>query len=306
MKIAVLGTGAVGGYFGGKLANAKNDVCFIARGKTLEVLNEKGLVVKSYTGDFTIKKPKASSDLKAVTDADLILFCVKSYSTAEVAKAIKPLIKSNAIIVSMQNGIDNEDILSEILGKEKVLGSVIYITSSSPEPGLIKHTSYGKVTLGELNGKVSERAECIEKMFLSAGIPTNISPNIKKDLWKKLMLNVPFNGFSALTGKPLKVYFQIPDATDSYYRALKEVQLIALSEGYKISDQDVDEALAMSKTEQSLKFKSSTLQDLEAGKPLEIYSLHGAVMKIAKKHNLDVPVNKLLYTLLQASCMPSS
>jgi len=300
MKIVVLGTGAVGGYYGGRLAKAGNDVTFIARGKTLEALQSNGLEIKSYTGNFIIKNPKVTSDLAAVRNADLILFCVKSYSTSEIAKAIKPVIQDTAIIISMQNGIDNENILAATLGKEKILGSVVYITSCCPEPGLIKHTSSGKMILGELNGELTERLSKLEKLFLSSGIPISSSTNIKKELWKKLMLNMPFNGFTALTKKPLKAYFEIPDSLDCFYKSLKEVQLIAKHEGYNISDEEVDEVFSICKSEQTMNFKSSTLQDLEAGKPLEIDSLQGTVIKIAHKHNLDIPINKLLYTLLKA------
>lgn len=302
MKIAVLGTGAVGGFFGGKLANAKHDVTFIARGKTLEVLQSQGLRVKSYMGGFTIKNPKITSDLGTLRSADLILFCVKSYSTAEIAKILKEIISDKAVIISMQNGVDNEEILSEILGAEKIMGSVVYITSSCPEPGLIKHTSSGKVILGELNGVESDRLKRIEKMFLSSGIPTISTKNIKRELWKKLMLNIPFNGFTALTKKTLKNYLSIPESNDCFYRSLKEVQLIAKHEGYKITDEEVDEIFSVCKNEHSLNFKSSTLQDLEAGKPLEIESLQGAVIRIAQKHKLDTPINKLLYTLLKVMC----
>lgn len=301
MKIAVLGTGAVGGYYGGKLANAGCDVTFIARGKTLAALEEQGLDVKSYTGNFLIKKPKVTSELASLKDADLILFCVKSYSTLDIATAIKPVIKDNAIVISMQNGIDNERILSEVLGQDKILGAVVYITSSCPSPGVIKHTSSGKIYIGELGGQLSDRLKSIEKLFLSSGIPANASSDIKKELWKKLMLNMPFNGFTALTKKTLKTFFDIPEASEYFYKSLKEVQLIAKAEGIIITAAELDEIFAICKNEQAMNFKSSTLQDIEAGKPLEIDSLQGAVIRIANKHNIETPINKLLYILLKAS-----
>ena len=301
MKIGVLGIGAVGGYFGAKLAKAGMDVTFISRGKTLEILQTQGLRVKSYMGDFTIKKPKVVHDFKSIEDVDIILFCLKSYNTKEVAEALKPKISEKTVIISMQNGIENENILAEIFGKERVIGSVVFITSSVPEPGLIKHTSYGKIVLGELNGIITDRIKNLEKMFLDAGIPSNSTTDIKTELWKKLMLNIPYNGFTALVRGSLENYFEIPEAQECFLKALKEVQSVAKAEGHNVTDKDVENALKFTKVEGFTTFKSSTLLDIEANKPLEIDSLQGAVIKTAAKHNLDIPINKLLYALLKMS-----
>ena len=301
MKIGVIGTGAVGGYFGGKLANAGYDVTFTARGVILEALQTNGLQIKSYKGDFTIKNPKVTSNFKDLRDSDIILLCVKSYSTREIAKALNNIISEKTIIISLQNGIENEDILSEVLGPKHVMGSVVFITSSVPAPGVIKHTSYGKIILGELNKEITKRLISVEKMFLEAGVPASTTTNIKRELWKKLMLNVPYNGFTALTRRPLENYFELPEAQESFLKALKEVQLVASKEGYKITDEEVEQALAFTKTEGFTAFKSSTLLDIEAGKPVEIDAMQGAVIRAAKKHDLDIPMNKLLYALLKMS-----
>lgn len=301
LKIGVIGTGAVGGYFGGKLAKAGFDVTFVARGLILEALQAKGLTIKSFMGDFTIKKPKVTSNFKDLRDMDIILLCVKSYSTKEIAKALKPILKENATVISMQNGIENEEILSEMLGPENVIGSVVFITSSVPEPGLIKHTSYGKIVLGELKGQITERLKMIEKMFFESGVPTSTTSSIKTELWKKLMLNIPYNGFTALTRGPLENYFEIAEAQECFLRALKEVQLVAKKEGFNITDEDIENAMKFTKTEGFTTFKSSTLLDIEAGKPVEIDALQGAVIQAANKHNIDIPVNKLLYALLKMS-----
>lgn len=300
MKMSVLGTGAIGGYLGGKLANAQNDVVFIARDKTLEALKANGLQIQSYTGNFVIEKPQVTSDLNELKNSDIILLCVKSYSTREVADAIKPLLSDNNIIISVQNGIDNETILSEVLGTSKVIGAVIYISSSCPEPGIINHAARGNLILGELNGEITDRIQNIQKLFLNATIPTTISTNIQKELWKKLMLNVPFNGFSVLLKKPLKSYFEIPESLECFYDSLKEIQLIARYEGYNITDEEVEEIFNVSKSPKMVAAKSSTLQDLEAGKALEIESLQGSVIKIARKHNLNIPISKFLYSILKA------
>lgn len=301
MKIGIIGTGAVGGYFGGKLAQAGLDVTFIARGETLKQLKENGLKILSFKGDFEIKKPKVTSDLRALNDVDVVLLCVKSYSTREVAKTLKPYLSNDAIVVSMQNGIENEDILAEILGKNSVVGSIVFITAGIKSPGVISHTGYGSLTLGELNGQITERIRNLEKIFLKAGIPAGVTSNLKTELWSKLMLNIPYNGFTALVRGSLSNFKEIPEAQECFNRALKEVQQVAKLEGIIISEEAVENAVKFTKNEKFGTFKSSTLFDVEAGKQLEIEALQGAVIRAAKKHNLDVPVNKLLYALLKMS-----
>lgn len=301
MKIGIIGTGAVGGYFGGKLAQAGLDVTFIARGATLKQLQDNGLKILSYKGDFEVKKPKVTSDLRALNDVDAVLLCVKSYNTKEVAKTLKPYLSENTMIVSMQNGIENEDILAEILGKNRVVGSIVFITAGIKSPGVISHTGFGKVTFGELNGQITERLRNLEKVFLDAGIPAGVTGHLKTELWTKLMLNIPYNGFTALVRGSLTNFHELAEAQESFYRALKEVQSVAKHEGFIISEEAVENAIKFTKNEKFGTLKSSTLFDVEAGKQVEIEALQGAVIRAAKKHNLDIPVNKLLYSLLKMS-----
>lgn len=299
MKIGVIGVGAVGGYFGAKLAHAGLDVTFISRGKTLETLKEKGLKVISYKGNFEVKKVKAAHNFDVIKDADIILFCVKSYSTKEIAEALKPRISDKTVIISLQNGVENEDILAEVFGKDRVIGSVVYITSGMTEPAVIKHTSYGKVVFGELNGQITDRLRSIEKLFLDAGIPAGVTSDIKRDLWKKLMLNIPYNGFTAIIGDSLKNYNHVKEAQECFLQALKEVQLVAQKEGHNITDEDIEEVIKFTKNENFGTFKSSTLLDAEAGKSVEIEEMHGAIVRSAQKYKLDVPMVKLMYALLK-------
>lgn len=299
MKIGVIGVGAVGGYFGAKLARAGHDVTFIGTERTVKAIREKGLLIKSYQGDFAIKEPKVAHDFKAVQNADIILFCVKSYNTAEVAKALKKRISEKSVIISLQNGVENEDVLAEVFGAQRVIGSVVFITSSLVEPGVIKHTSFGKILLGELNGEISDRVRNIEKLFLNSDIPSGVTSELKKELWKKLMLNVAYNGFTSLVGKPLEKFYDFPEAGECFKGLLKEVQTVAGKEGISITDEEVEKSYKFSETKGFTTFKSSTLLDVEAGKPLEVDTMQGAVLKYAKKHNVDVPMNKLLYALLK-------
>lgn len=301
MKIGVIGIGAVGGYFGGKLAKTGNDVTFIARGKTLEVMKNTGLIIKSCNGDFNIENPKVSSDLSMLKETDLILLCVKSYNTEEIAKTLKSIISENTTIVSMQNGIENEEILAEILGIEKIIGAAVYITSGVPEPGVINHTSHGRLVLGELNGEITDRIKNLEKLFFDSNIAVTLSSNIKQELWSKLMLNAAYNGFTAIVRNSLVNFQEISEAQESFYKILKEAQFVAQKEGYNISDEVVENVVKFTKMKNFGSFKSSTLLDIEAGKFVEVEALNGAIIRAAKKHNLDIPLNKFLYALLKMS-----
>src|SRR5574337_454187 len=185
MKVAVVGVGAVGGYFGGLLATGGADVTFIARGKRLEALRAKGLTVKSVKRDFSIGV-RATDDAAEVGTVDLLLFCVKSYDTESAIRQALPLIGLQTDVLSLQNGIDNEEKIASLIGKEKVIAGVAYIGASAPEPGVVLHQESGKIVFGELDGGVSERVVRLKAFFDRYDFPAETSPTIKAVLWTKL------------------------------------------------------------------------------------------------------------------------
>lgn len=199
----------------------------------------------------------------------------------------------------MQNGVENEDILAEIFGQGRVIGATVVVRSHTPERGVIKHTGFGKITIGELSCKKTKRLEHIAKTFIDCGIPTQISTDIKKDLWKKLIMNIAYNGFTSLVGNALIRYHDIPEAQESFVRVMKEAQQVAQAEGHNVTDEDMEDLIKSTKTEGFANYKTSTLRDIEAGKQLEIDSLQGIVIRAAEKHNIEIPANKLLYALLK-------
>lgn len=298
MKIGVIGIGAVGGYFGAKLAQSGYDVTFIGTERSVEELKKNGIFVKSYKGDIKIKKPKAAHAFEEIKDADLILFCVKSYHTESIAKQLKSRISDKSLIISLQNGVENEQILAGIFGKERIIASAVYITASSKKAGQINHTGYGKIILGELAGKVTPRIEELQKMFLKANVPAGTSDCVMRELWKKLILNTAYNGFTTLIDDTLENINDYPEAKQAFKDVLKESQSVANAEGMNVSDDEVNQIVDMLSQESFISFKSSTLQDLEKGKPVEIDSLQGAIIKTAKKHNMKVPLNNLIYSLI--------
>ena len=299
MKIGIIGVGAVGGYFGAKLANAGIDVTFIGTSRTVQMVYHNGLYVKSFQGDIHIKEPKIYHAFEAIKDVDVVLFCVKSYLTEQLARALEPRLNKNAIIVSMQNGIENEKILSDVFGAERVIGSVVFISSQLERPGYINHMGFGKVVFGELNGETTQRVQDLKQLFLDAEIPAEVTDSINKELWKKLILNTAYNGYTCLIEGALKYFYDVPEAVEMFYKTLQEGQMLARLEGFDITDEEIAQIMLVTKSDGFLNFKTSTLQDLEKGKPLEIDAIQGIMLQIAQKHNVDVPLNKFLYSMLQ-------
>ena len=294
MKVAVMGAGAVGGYFGGLLAKGGAEVTFIARGKHLEALRSKGLVVKSYKGDFSILI-KATGDPKEVGQVDLILFCVKSYDTETAIRQALPMVGEETVVLSLQNGVDNEERIAAIVGEGKVLGGVAYIGSRVPEPGVILHEMEGRIVFGELQGGLSERVLKLKSFFDQRGLEASASPNIKKALWAKLAWNVPFNAINALVGGPVKAIVENPPTLELARRATEEVMAVAKALGIELPPDLWEKNLGFAR---GADIKSSTLQDLEAGKPLEHEALNGIVVKKGAQLGIPTPYNFTFYVLL--------
>ncbi|MBI2882626.1 MAG: 2-dehydropantoate 2-reductase [Candidatus Methylomirabilis oxyfera] len=295
MKVAVVGVGAVGGYFGGLLAKGGADVTFIARGKRLEALRARGLSVKSWKGDFSIRV-SASDDPAEVGPVDLVLFCVKSYDTESAIRQALPMIGQQTDVLSLQNGIDNEEKIASFIGQEKVLAGVAYIGASTPEPGVILHQESGKIVFGELDGGVSERVIRLKAFFDGYGFPADTSPNITIVLWAKLAWNAPFNAINTLVGGPVKVILENPHTLELARLVTAEVVAVANASGVGLTLKEVWERHV--KFSRHYGVKTSMLQDHEAGKPLEHEALNGAIIKKAAEHGLHAPYNFALYALL--------
>ncbi|HZD40565.1 MAG TPA: 2-dehydropantoate 2-reductase, partial [Terriglobales bacterium] len=199
MRIAVIGTGAVGGYFGAKLALAGHEVTFIARGAHLRAMREKGLIVQSFQGDFQVHQATFTDHVEDIGKQDLVLFCVKSYDTEEVAKGLPVPGENPPAILSLQNGIDNPDKIARLWGLHNTLAGVVYIGAQLLRPGTIRHSTGGRIIFGQLDGSLGERTEAVKQGFLAAGIPCEASKEIRRALWRKLLWNAPFCAIACLT-----------------------------------------------------------------------------------------------------------
>ena len=214
MRIAVIGTGAVGGYFGAKLAAAGHELVFIARGKHLDALRRDGLHIVSSSGNRHVRNAVFTASAAAIESVELVLFCVKSYDTETAAKAFAPLIGAHTTILSLQNGIDNSEKLAGLWGDDRTLAGVVYIGAQIDAPGVIHHANGGKIVFGRLDGKTKEGAKTVEHVLAAAEIPCELSDNIQKIQWAKLLWNAPFCAISCLARANVKQIVESDALTD--------------------------------------------------------------------------------------------
>jgi 2-dehydropantoate 2-reductase len=300
MRVAVIGAGAVGAYFGGRLAAAGNDVHLLARGEHLRALQESGLRVRSPLGNLEGLEVPASDDPYGVGPVDVVLVAVKAYDIQEAAATAQLLVDDDTAVISLQNGVEAEEELAAALGPERVLGGVAYIEAVVAEPGVIEHRSaFARLVFGELDGKRSARAEEFLRVCLQAGTDTSISDDIRRDLWTKWVFICAFSGMTALCRQPIGVIMADPDLAAVYRRLLEEMAALARARGIDLSADIVEDRLAFSRNELDPEMRSSLLADLNRGKRLEIDSLNGHAARLGRRLGVDTPVNDVVYAALK-------
>ena len=295
-KIAVVGAGAVGGYFGGMLARAGAPVVFIGRPAFVEAVAKDGLLLDTTTFKERVNV-SASADLAAARDAEIILFCVKTTDTARTSRELATLISPGAIVVSMQNGADNAEQIhaaSEI----KALAAAVYVAASVPVTGTVKHVGRGDVVLGPENEKTKRVAE----IFARAKVPCRISENLTGELWTKLVWNCALNALSALGKVTYGEIIASADAKQVLEGTVYEVLAVAHAAGIKPTGLDDPQAAlagAYKIAEQMAATRSSTAQDMMRGKKTEIDSLNGFIARKGRELGVPTPLNHALYTLVK-------
>jgi 2-dehydropantoate 2-reductase len=297
MRIAVMGSGAVGGYFGGKLAAAGNEVAFIARGEHLAALQASGLRVHSPNGDLAVRQAQFTEAPQRVGNVDLILFCVKSYDTESAAEAIGPMVSDRTIILSLQNGIDNPEKLARVYGQPKVLPAVVYVGAQLSAPGVITHSTGGRIIFGQMDGGGGNQAKTLLQTLTAAGIPSELSAAIRQVQWTKLLWNAPFCAISCLNHSNMQQIVESESLTQLALDCMAEVQAAARTRGIELPRHLFDEVLSFSR---SLgEFKPSMLQDLEANKPLEYEAFNGIVVKLLEAAGQSAPINQTFHGTLK-------
>jgi len=299
MRVAVMGAGGTGGFFGGLLARAGEDVTFIARGPHLDAIRARGLRVKSrLAGDFTVTA-RATDDPRTLGPVDLILFCVKSYSTAEAVEQIRSLVGPQTVILSVQNGIDNEDRIAEVVGPKPVLGGVAHVSSVIESPGVIAQVAGpGRIIFGELAGGVSARAERLLETFHRAGIASEVHPNVRVALWEKFIFICGVSGMTALTRLPIGPILATAETCDMLLGTMTEVQAVARAEGVGVGPGAAGQALAFARGFEP-SARGSLYYDLAAGRRLELETLNGTVVRLGRNRAVATPMNRAIYAALK-------
>ena len=298
MKIVIMGTGGVGGYFGARLANAGHDVAFIARGKHLEAIKKNGLKILSELGDMIIHPAKASDKPSDFGIADVVLFCVKSFDTESSSYLIKPVVGPETIVIPFLNGLGHIEIMQKVLGVNNVIGGVAAISALISEPGVIRHNSAMQMlkfgAFDNINTpKILEFKNACEK----SGINNYIPDNIESELWQKVIMICVMAGANCLTRLPLGECLSNPATRNFMKKLAEEAFSVAIAENIVLPDNQVE--LTM-KLLDSLPppMKASILPALENGEKLESSALNGAIDKLGVKHGIDTYMHKAVYAAL--------
>jgi len=298
MKILIMGTGGVGGYYGGLLAQQGNDVTFIARGAHLYAIRHEGLKVKSVHGDFTVFPANATEDPAKVEPVDLILFCVKTYGTDEAAKAVRPAVGPHTIVLSLQNGIDVAEQIGKIVGMEHVLGGATWLSSAVEAPGVIKQISqFRRIAFGELSGGRSERIQPVYDVLNQTGITVEISEDIQRVLWTKLVFITAVSSIGSLTRLPMGDYRSIPETRHLLSALMQEVESLARAQGVDL-DGDVVQKWLEFIDSSAPHIKPSMQLDVESGHRTELESMIGVVGRKGRELGVPTPVADFVYASL--------
>jgi 2-dehydropantoate 2-reductase len=303
LKVVVMGAGGVGGYFGAKLARAGAEVTFVARGPHLDALRAKGLTVKSGPeGEHTVAVT-ATEDLRGHSPVDVVLFCVKSFDTDSAAEAIRPVVGPETAVVSLQNGVDNEERIDAALGRGHALGGVAYVFATIASPGVIAHTIGGKIAFGEMDSSAGPRTERLRDALAKAGIPVDLSRDIRRVLWEKYVLIVPQAGMTALTRGAIGPIRDTPETWAMYRGIVDELVAIAAAEKVGLAS---DAATTVLTGVQALPptATSSMYHDVVHGRRLELEALQGHAVRLGERHGIPAPFLFAVYAALKPHARP--
>jgi 2-dehydropantoate 2-reductase len=291
LKVAVMGAGAVGSYFGGMLARAGHDVTLIARPQHVEAIARDGLRMDTKTFDEHVRL-RASSDPAAIQGAQLVLFCVKSGDTVAAGEQIKPFVGKETVVLCLQNGVDNDERLRGVLTQSEVAGSVVYVGAEIAGPGHLKHHGRGELVIGP-----SRNLPDLARTFIAAGIPVEVSDNVRGVLWLKLIMNCALNAISAIARMPYGQMAPGAGIADVISDVIGECLAVAKAEGVSVPG---DPEAAVRRIYETIPQQyASTAQDIMRGKPTEIDYLNGYVVQRGKALGIRTPANQVLWALVK-------
>ncbi len=315
MKIVIAGAGAIGGYIGARLARAGADVVLFARGPHLEAMRNRGLRVTSAEGDFEVK-PDVSGDLATIGQADVVFLGVKAHALTSLAPTLRPLFRPDTVVVSTQNGIpwwyfqghggeleglrlervDPGGVIADAIEPNRVVGSLAYFSTDITEPGVIHHTEGNRISFGEPDGTRTDRTRKIAEALIAAGFRCPVTTRFRHEVWVKLLGNVAFNPISALTGGTLEELVRHPDTSRLIREIMTETEAVAAKLGIELPI-SIDQRMAGA--EKVGAHKTSMLQDYEAGRPMEIEAVVGAVVELGDRMGVPMTATRAMYACVK-------
>ncbi|HKT58998.1 MAG TPA: 2-dehydropantoate 2-reductase [Gemmatimonadales bacterium] len=300
MRISIFGAGAVGAYFGGRLAEADEQVAFIARGENLRALRERGLRVASPEGDFTLQSVRAAADPAELGPADAILLAVKTWQVSDAARAIAPALGPDTFVVPLQNGVEAPAQLAAVLGPGRVLGGLCRIIAWVESPGVVRHEGAEPyIGFGELAGGLSARAERLQQAFSRCrGVTAEALEDVRAEMWRKFLFISSVSGLGAVTRAPIGLLRSRPETRELLDRAMREVLAVARAHAVALPDDVVEETLAFT---DSLPEEGTTSmqRDIMAGRPSELEAQNGAVVRLGMEKGVATPVHDFVYRSLR-------
>lgn len=298
MKILIMGSGAVGGYYGAVLNRSGHEVTFVARGEHLRLVRENGLQIRSVTSGTFVSRVEVTDRTERLKSYDLVLFCVKSYDNESAINLIRPVVGDNTTVLTLQNGIGSGVQLCSVFGDDKVLLGVTYVDAALQSPGVVaEFGGPGRLIFGEIDQLGSGRSLMIRDAFVDAGVNVELSDCVESELWRKFLYICAWSGMICITRSSMDQILAYPGTERMTINVMKEVQLVAREKGIDIADSDIQTAMQTFRdsTEDSV---SSMFIDLQSGKPLEIDVLNGAVARMGAKYGVTTPANNFIYECL--------
>ena len=305
MRIVVVGTGAVGAFFGALLARGGQDVCFVARGAQLDALQRDGIRIESLLlGDIVVRRVQAVPRTADAGVAELVLVCVKANQTGAILDDLAAVVGPATVIVTLQNGVDSDDPIAERFGRERVFPAVVYVGATVEHPGVVSHVAAGTIVVGARSGGDAARLPAVRDTLATSGQPVRVSDDIQYERWQKLLWNAAFNTVSAITERTPRELLASDDARAILLGIMREVVAVAQACGVPLREADIDPQIAW--TERATAIRTSMMVDRERHRAMEIDALIGVIVQRGRAHAVATPISDTIYGLLKAIEMESS
>ena len=299
MRILIYGAGGVGAFFGALLAKAGRDVHFVARGAQLEAMRSRGLrITSALIGDVEVPRVSVSSRAAESGRADLILVCVKTYQTESILDDLAAAVDDGTVLIALQNGVESDEQLAARFGRSRVLPAAVYVGATLEAPGVVGHVAPARISIGARHGFDEQRLAAIHEVLAATGQVVQISPDIQRERWRKLMWNASFNTVSAVTLRTPAELLALPETLALIIRIMSEVVDVARAQGIELARTDIDEHIAW--TERASNIRTSTMVDRERGRTMEADALIGVIVRKGREAGIETPASEALYALMKA------